>query len=138
MEIFNCFKNNKIIRYIISGGTAAFLHLSILYGLVHCFNVWYLLSTSIAFCIAVTANYFMQKFFTFKNHSKRGSSLQFSIFFFFSFFILCLNGFSMYLLVEIAGFWYFLAQIVVSSCAAFVSYLFYNKIVFKTKKEVLS
>ena len=123
--------NNQIIRYIFSGGTATFVNLVVLYGLVQFFHLWYLTSAIIAFCFSAVVSFVLQKFFTFRDGSKKGMHLQFSIFFFYVLAMLGVNTLLMYLFVDIWGFWYFLSQIIISIIIAFLNYNFFNKIVFR-------
>ena len=136
IKVFNLVKNNKVLRYIFSGGSAFVCHITILYIFVHYLNVWYLTSTIFAFCFAVMVNYFLQKFFTFNNYSNKKIHLQFSYFVFSSLFMLGLNTLFMYVFVDIMELWYIFAQIIINIFTAFLSYIIYNKIIFKDKSII--
>ncbi len=124
---------NKILRFIFSGGIAFISHISILFVLVHYFNLWYLVSTMIAFTFAVTVSYSLQKFFTFQNYSTKNMHRQFLSFLFFALCMLGLNTLLMYIFVDIIGFWYISSQIVINIFTAFFSYIIYNKVIFSKK-----
>lgn len=129
--MINFLFKNKVLRFIFSGGTSFFVHISILYLLVNYFNLWYLSSTMIAFCFAVLVNFSLQKFFTFKDYSKKDMHFKFLKFFIFAFIMLCMNTLLMFLFVGILGFWYIFGQIFVNLCTAIVSFFFFNSFLFK-------
>jgi putative flippase GtrA len=135
MQIINYINNNKIVKYVFSGGTAFCVHLATLYILTDIFHLWYLFSTIIAFCLAVTVSYSLQKFWTFKNYSIKNMHLQFSGFFLFALFTLSLNTFLMYLFVDKFGVWYILAQVIINIFTAFLNYIFYSRIIFDENKK---
>ena len=132
-------RNNKIIRYIFSGGLTVFFNLAILYILTELFHLWYLMSAIISFCCGIIMSYLMQKFFTFKDKSTKDLHFQFSIFFLYNIIMLGVNTLFMYVFVDIMGFWYLFSQIVITMSTAVINYLFFSKILFNTsKKEPLS
>ncbi len=78
LRLFRFFTQYKLIRYLISGGTAATLHLTIVFILTEFTALWYLYATSIAFVIALGVSFSLQKFWTFgsktlHNMHKQGS-----------------------------------------------------------------
>lgn len=50
---------SEILRFLFAGGATFLLELAVLYGLVEFAGVYYLLSSAIAFTIAVAANYIL-------------------------------------------------------------------------------
>ena len=116
MQIFKYINNNKIIKYVFSGGTAFCVHLSTLFALT---------------------NYF-QKFWTFKDYSVKNMHVQFSSFLFLALFTLAINTFLMYIFVDKFGLWYIFAQIIINIFTAFLSYLVYNKVVFVDSKKAFT
>lgn len=125
------FKNKKIFRYIISGVTASATNFVTLFILVQWFKTWYLSAAVVSFCCGIIVSYFLHKFFTFENYSTNKIINQFSKFFLYNMFMLGLNTFLMYIFVDIFGFWYLLAQIIITILIAFINYIFFNKILFK-------
>jgi putative flippase GtrA len=128
-------KNYKVIRYIFSGAISAFSSWGILYLLVQKANLWYLVSSIISFCSGIIISYCLHKFLTFKNYSKKGIPVQFSIFFIYNLFMLGLNTLLMYLFVDIIGFWYLFSQVVITIGTAFINYFVFNKIIFSLNKK---
>lgn len=131
-KLFNFFNKNKIIRFGISGAIGFFTHIIILYFLVELLNVWYLLSTSIAFIMSATVSYFIQKIFTFKHNSKH-SMVQFASYLTLSIFTFSLNLLMMYVFVDILGIMYLFSQVLSSLINAFLSYVVLNKFIFSIK-----
>ena len=138
MQIFKYINNNKIIKYVFSGGTAFCVHLSTLFALTNYFQIWYLFSTIVAFCLAVIVSYSLQKFWTFKDYSVKNMHVQFSSFLFLALFTLAINTFLMYIFVDKFGLWYIFAQIIINIFTAFLSYLVYNKVVFVDSKKAFT
>ena len=137
MQIVNLIKNNKIVRFIFSGGISAVFHLTILYILVNYLDFWYLIASIVAFSFAVLVSFSLQKFFTFKDHSIKNIHSQFTLFIFIALFMLCLNTSLMYVFVDLFGFWYLFSQVFIAILTAFLNYFFFNKILFKDRRSVL-
>lgn len=135
--MINLIGKHKIVRYFFSGSIAAICHLGVLYFLVHKLHVWYLISTTVAFCFAVVVSFFFQKFWTFKDFSTKEIHTQFPVFFIFAFFMLTLNTFLMYTFVDLIGLWYLFAQTIVSLCSAFINYFFLNRIIFNDYRKIV-
>jgi putative flippase GtrA len=123
-------KKYKIIRFGISGSLGVLVHLVFLYIFVNYFNIWYLLATCLAFCISATTGYLMQKFFTFKNDSKNIKT-QFATYFVFNIGTFVLNILMMYLFVDYLNIIYLVAQVLACFLNAIISYLVFNKFIFK-------
>ena len=120
----------KILRYIFAGGIATAFNLVILFICVHYLKIWYLIGAIIAFCCAVVISYTLQKFFVFKNYSRKDMGRQFFNFFIFTLFILGVNTLLMYVFVDVIGLWYILAQIFASIITACANYIYFSKFIF--------
>lgn len=123
----------KIIRYLIAGGTATAVSLGTLFICVHYLGMWYLIAAVIAFVFGVTTSYILQKFWTFRNYSKENMHKQFSAFFVFALIMLGVNTLLMYILVDIVGIWYMLAQAISAAVTAVINYLCFNRYIFNNK-----
>jgi putative flippase GtrA len=132
MKIFNLFKKYKIIRFCISGALGFMVHVLVLFVLVEFLHIWYLIATSLAFLVSVSASYFLQKIFTFK-HKSRHTISQFLAYFVLSIFNFFLNILIMYILVDILGIMYLYSQAISSILNAILSYLIINKFIFNIK-----
>jgi len=125
-------KLNKVIfRYIISGGTAACIDIFILYFLTSYLKVHYLLAAIFAFMVAFFVSFILQKFWTFKNNSKKNIHRQLTFYLIVSVTNLFLNTFLMYVFVDIIHAWYILAQIFSGGIIAMESFILYQYLIFR-------
>lgn len=127
----------QVSKYIVSGGTAAVANLSVLYVLTEVFNVWYLISASVSFIGAFAISFFLQKFWTFKDHETEGIHKQLSWYLAVILVNLALNALFVYFLVEHTGLWYMLAQVVSGLVIAVESFFVYRFFIFKRAYEKL-
>jgi putative flippase GtrA len=126
-------KDNKVIRYIFSGGVTSFSNFFVLYLLVQKLHIWYLTSAIISFCFGIIVGYCLHKFISFKNYSKNNIPLQFSSFLIYNTIMLGVNTLLMYIFVDIFGFWYLFSQVTITIFTAFVNYFIFNRIIFEHK-----
>lgn len=126
----------KLVRYIISGGTAAFVDLSLLFFFTSILHIWYLISAVFAFLIAFVVSFVLQKFWTFTDKSTENWKSQVVIYFIITSTNLGINTLLMYVFVDYIHIHYFLSQIIVSALIAFESYFVYQVFVFKKKQPV--
>lgn len=129
-------KYGKIIRYLISGSTAALVNMGVLFVSVEYFQLWYIIASSVAFVFGVITSYSMHKFWTFKDKNTEGMHLQFFQFTGFALLMLGLNALLMYVLVDLAGVWYMLAQFINIVLTSVLNFTFFNKVVFNTNTNV--
>ena len=130
MEILD---KNVAFRYIISGGTSAFVDLSLLYMFNSVLGIHYLVSSVFAFCVAFFVSFILQKFWTFKNHSTDDIHKQIFTYLGTSLFSLGLNTLLMYVFVDYFGIMVLLSQIfagIIVACFTF----FISRRVFKYKE----
>lgn len=124
----------KIVRYILSGGTAAFTNLFILFILVHFLRIHYLLASAVAFSLAIIVSFTLHKFWTFENKDLARAHFQFGMYLITALANLAVNLFLMYIFVEWLGFWYLYAQLFAGAMIAVASYFSYQAFVFTTQK----
>lgn len=129
----NHFRKMKILRYLISGGTAAIVDLAILYLLTDIMGVWYLFSAVLAFIIAFVVSFVLQKYWTFANHSNDKIHSQILIYLTVALINLGLNTLGVFVFVHYFVFHYLTAQIIVSAIIAIESYFIYH-FIFKSHK----
>lgn len=127
-------EKRQFFKFIFSGGVSALTTLALLYLFTNFFHIWYLVSSVIAFSLAIVLNFSLQKFWAFKGNQKKRAHWQFFLFLTINCFNLGLNSAGMYILVDKIGAWYMLAQVAMSAILAVVSYLFYKLVVFKEIK----
>ncbi|MFA6551967.1 MAG: GtrA family protein [Candidatus Paceibacterota bacterium] len=121
----------KIVRYIISGGSAAAVNILFLFLLTHYVGLWYLLSSIIAFMLAFIVSFSLQKFWTFEDISTDAIHKQAGIYFFIITVNLLLNTLLMYFFVDFVKIQYILSQVITGGLIACVSFFAYRKFVFK-------
>lgn len=119
---------NKIIRFIVSGGTAAIVHFSLLYILTEFFGIWYLVSSGIAFLIAFLVSFAMQKYWTFRSMETGKIKRQLPQHLAIAVFNLFLNLALVFAFVEFLGLWYMLAQVITTILIAIESFFAFRYI----------
>ncbi len=95
----------KLIRYLISGGTAALVNWGTLFLLVHIGDMYYLYASVLSFILSIGISFTMQKFWTFRDNLVHDIHTQFTRYLSVIFFSLLLNTALVYLLVEKANVW---------------------------------
>ena len=128
---------SKLFRYVASGGIAAFVDLVLLYIFTDFLHIWYLLSAILAFILAFSVSFILQKYWTFKDDSKEEMHKQVIIYFIIAIINLGINTLMMFVSVHYIHLHYMLAQFIVAGLIAFWSFFIYRKFVFK-KNEKLS
>ena len=123
--------HTKIVRFLISGGTATFTNIALLYVFTDIFRIWYILSAIMAFIIAFVVSFTLQKFWTFQDMSKEGMHRQAIIYFTAGAINLGLNTVLLYVFVEYLGSHYLLSQIIISAFIAIENYFIYQFLIFK-------
>jgi len=120
-----------IIRYFISGGTAAATHFVFLYLLVHFGGLHYLLASALALGTAIIVSFSLHKFFTFRVHDLARTHIQFGLYLGVVGMDLGINLGLMWFSVEILGIPYLAAALIASVAIAAVNFFAYWFIVFK-------
>lgn len=137
-------KRKTIVKYIISGGTAAVTDLILLYLFTEVLKIHYLLSSSLAFIIAFFISFYLQKFWTFRDNNREKMYQQMSLYLAVGIVNLAVNAGGMYVLVEhvlpnyvVAGIeiTYILSQIIMGAFIAVFSFLIYRFVIFKKLKS---
>ncbi len=129
---------HRVIKYIFSGGTAAVIDLSLLYLLTDGFGLHYIASTTLAFLAAFGVSFSLQKFWTFGDESMERVHTQLAMYLIIAVINLFVNAGFMYVLVDIAGVWYFLAQIITGATMACYGFLLYRHIIFRKYSHEIS
>lgn len=134
-ETYFLFYDNRIfVKYFISGCTAAFVDLLLLYILTeYVFSKkYYWISVTLAFIIAFFVSFFMQKFWTFKDRSLDKINGQLAFYMIIAFFGLGVNLLMVMFLVENFEIWYLYSQIIAGAVIACLNFILYNRFVFRT------
>lgn len=121
----------QLVRFFVSGVASLLLTLVLLYVLTEWAQWWYVLSAVVAYGAAIILSFFMQKFWTFKDHGLIGVRGQFLTYVLLNGINLILNAIGLYLIVEYLHVWYFLAEGIVAGAIAAWTYLIMRRLIFK-------
>jgi putative flippase GtrA len=124
----------RIVRFVISGSIATAVNLTTLFTLTHFAHLWYVLSSVIAFCIALFVSFILQKIWTFEDASMERAHIQAALFFVVIMAGLGINTTFVYCLVEYTGVHYLVAQLISGFFIAIMNYISYKHLVFQVAK----
>ncbi len=124
----------QLVRYLISGCTAAGTNLLILYVLVEFSGLHYLLASAIAFGTALIVSFSLHKFFTFRAHEVARTHIQFALYLVVVGVDFTLNLSIMWLLVTSIGMPYLVAAIFAGGAIAVINFFAYRLIVFRQRQ----
>lgn len=124
-------QHSKKIKFAISGCIVAVVGISVLYVLTELLDIWYLLSSTIAFFIAIIVNFILQKTWAFQDKDTKIRS-QMGLFFMNALLNLGLNTLFMYYLVSVFGVHHILSQMFVMVALAVMNYTIYSVCIFRT------
>lgn len=116
----------RVIRFAITGGTAALINVLVLYAFTDWLGIWYIASEVVAFACALAYNFMLQRLWTFA--SEGAAAKQGVAFVAVNIFNLFLNALILYALVEYFGLWYIAAQLIAALLIACESYFVYRSI----------
>lgn len=131
-------KYDRVFRYLIAGGIAFLINIVVLYALTDILHIYYMISTVGAFLVAFGVSFVLQKFWTFRDHSRDQLHVQLPLYLGMQVANLALNAGLMYALVEFLHIWYILSQTIITTVLAAVVY-FVNKLyIFKPQDVPIS
>ncbi len=121
-----------IVRFIISGSTAALFYFAMLYTFTDIFGLWYLLSSIIAYISSFSLSFVLQKFLTFRDSRMDGHIIQKQLI---RYLILAFGMFLshtalLFILVDIVGLWYLFAATVDAAILGVLSFFLYRIFIF--------
>ncbi len=124
------FRKRTAVVFVFSGGTAFLADTSVLYLCRDFFNIALIPSVSAGFFVGFCVSFVLQKFWAFGDLSVDKVRSQVI-----SYFIVALGNYFvtvvlMYLLVEVIGFWYILAKVLVTVGVACVTFFIYRLFIF--------
>lgn len=140
--IINLLEKYVALRFILAGGTSAFIDLFLLYLLNAVWGMHYIPSAIIAFVCAFGVSFTLHKFWTFRSHGESASK-QATMYLGASLFSLFLNTLLMYIfvdyifaniLLESMKVKVMLSQLIVGAIVAVVSFFVSHYFVFKYKE----
>jgi len=113
----------QVIRFLMVGGSAAAVHVTSLFVLTEFANIWYLYSSMFAFIAAFSFNFLAQKYWVFGSDDHGRIPIQLPLHLGMALMNLGINIGLLYALVEFAGIWYVLAQLIASALIATLSFV---------------
>jgi putative flippase GtrA len=126
-------KHKRLVKFVISGSSAVFVNLLVLYFLHGLLRLEVILATSVACLAGFAASFFLQKLWTFRDPSASRLLEQGLLYSLNILFSLWVNGRLMKLLVEDWAVWYLLAQFIVNLLIGCWNYIFCRFAVFRNK-----
>ena len=116
----------KFVRYVISGGLATLTSLVVAYILTDVLQLWYVISTALGFCIALSISFVLQKFWTFRRTEMERVHVEATQFAMVAIGGLLFNTLFVYVLVEYVHLHYLLAQICSGALIAVANFFCYR------------
>jgi putative flippase GtrA len=123
-------KYATLLRFLISGGTAAVVLFTLLYTLTDLLGIWYLASSVIASLGAFVVSFTLHKFWTFADPHLGRVPVQAAGHLTTGLINLGLNTLLLYFLVEFVHAHYLVAQVLVSGVLAVASFFVYKYFIF--------
>ena len=125
---------SQTIKYFLVGGIGVGVNLGLLYVLTDFLGIWYILSQGIAIAIAITNNFFLHRYWTFKNEIVEPKTLERYT----KFFIVSVIGMGIqlgltFMLVENYALYYLYAAILSIVAVGAFNYLLNRKWTFEIK-----
>lgn len=120
----------RVVRYIISGGTATASNFVVLYTFTEFLHIWYLTSSIIGLVAATGVSFMLQKFWTFKNAGLERVHIQLPLHISLALFNIAANTVLLYGFVQYLHVWYILAQFINAALLACMNFFVYRHFIF--------
>lgn len=121
----------RALRYLISGCTAAVVNIGAFYVLTDLMEVWYVVSSIIAFLVSFLVSFTLQRLWTFRLRTQEKIGLHVSLYLTVAVANTILNTMLVFVVVEYVHLWHILAQIIAGTCVAVWSFFIYQYVIFK-------
>ena len=130
-------KYEQICKYLIAGGFVFVLNLTLLYVFTDIFHIYYITSTFLAFVIAFSTSFALQKLWTFKDRTHKHLHIQVPMYLTMQVANISINASLMYVFVEYLHIWYLLSQAIISFGLAMIIFVINKKLIFKNRDIVI-
>ena len=120
--------SKKVLRFLVSGSLATLTNLTLLFIFTQWLEIWYLLSSVLAFITGLLISFGLQKWWTFKDYSTTTWSRQALWFVLVTIGGVLVNAIFIYLLVEYLFWYYLLAQLISGLLIATANFFLYRSI----------
>ena len=121
---------NQTIRFLVVGGTTFFIDMALLIVLVKYFDVYYLVSTAIAFLVASLINYYLSVLIVFEAGKYSSRKKELVVFFIFTFLGVTINHIIIYICSNILMLRLFVSKLVSVFVVTVFNFLTKKNIVF--------
>jgi putative flippase GtrA len=115
--------SKEFIRFAIVGIANTLIHLTVLFILVNYFSVWYILSSFLAFLVAVTNSFILNTLWTFKKDLTEKTTSRSSQFFCISAIAAVLNLSFLYTFTEFFRLYYLFSQILAIALTLMINFI---------------
>jgi putative flippase GtrA len=123
------------VRFLFSGGSAAVVSVSTFILFTEVLHIWYLIASVISYTLSFFVNFFLQKYWTFRNKDNK-VPMQMGLFFAGSLLNLVLNATLMFIFVDVLKFHHIPAYVVVLGLLAIMNYMLYKFVIFRNSAKV--
>lgn len=123
-----------MVRYVISGFLSTAANIGVFYALFVLFGVWYIFSSIVAFCAALTVGFLLHAFWTFGQSVGATNGKQFILFTGVACINLLLNIVIVAVCVEVLHIWALFAQLFAGFCIAVWNFFIMKYQIFNTQK----
>lgn len=122
-------KNQKIIKFLVSGGSAALVEYATFALLIYLFLDYLLVVNAISFMFGLLVSFSLNKHWVFKN--KNDTKRQFVRYIILACINLAVGGLMLYILVSMLGLGVLIAKLIMMTLIAIWNYAIFSKIIFK-------
>ena len=130
VQLIKALEEQRVVRYIVSGGTATASSLAVLYVFTDFLHVWYLTSSIIGLITGFSISFILQKFWTFQNAGLERVHIQFPLHVALSLSNIAINTVLLYGFVQYLHVWYLLAQFINAALLACMNFFIYRHFIF--------
>jgi len=113
----------QFFKFALVGVVNTLINLVVLYVLTDFFKIYYLTSAILAFLVAVTNSFFLNKIWTFKENIRDKAVKKYSKFFVVSLIALLVNLTFLYIFTDVFHVYYLLSQIIAIGISLWVNFL---------------
>ena len=119
-----------LIKYFLAGGVVVAVNLAVLYTLTDIFGIFYLYSTVLSNLVAFCVSFVLQKYWTFRDHSRENAHKQFAVYLLLQIANVSTNAGLMYVFVTYLHIWYILSQVIIGFLLALVVFVINKLFIF--------
>lgn len=123
-------KHGQIVKFLLAGGTGAFVDLSTFYLFTYVIGLWYVASSALSFTAAFWVSFGLHKFWTFRDRDTHKIAKQTALYFLVAIANLCISTMLIYFFVDYLSVHKFISKICASAIIAIESFIIYRYVIF--------